>query len=161
MFEHGFVDDETLPVARANVHTALETLRADPRVEGDRIGLWFFSAGGLLMGSFLDRVPAGVIAVAGTYAAVADPDLDGTDLLQAVDTAATSAVSLLLVRPEHDFDWIVPETGVLLERCVAAGRAIDVIDVPGGHHGFETVDDTDESREGVRRSIAWWVQALL
>jgi dipeptidyl aminopeptidase/acylaminoacyl peptidase len=46
MFEHGFVDDDTLGVARDDVAAALAALRADPRVDGDRVGLWFFSAGG-------------------------------------------------------------------------------------------------------------------
>ncbi len=64
------------------------------------------------------------------------------------------------MRPEHDFDWIVTPTDDLLERCSAAGRSIDVIDVPGAHHGFETVDDTDESRAAVRASIDWWTDAL-
>jgi dienelactone hydrolase len=160
MFEHGFVDDETLGVARDDVRHALELLRADPRADGDRIGLWFFSNGGLLMGSFLDPAPTGVVAVAGTYAAPADPDLDGTDFPPAVETAATSSVPLLLVRPEHDFEWIVPATDELLERCASAGRAVDVIDVPGGHHGFETVDDTDAARDAIRASIAWWAARL-
>jgi hypothetical protein len=81
------------------VTPALASLRTDPRVDRDRIGLWFFSAGGLAMGSFLDPVPEGVAAVAGTYAAVADPVLDETGLRQAVDTTATSTVPLLLIRP--------------------------------------------------------------
>ena len=160
MFEHGFVDDDSLGLARDNVHAALEALRSDPRVDGDGVGLWFFSAGGLLMGSFLDPVPPGVVAVAGTYAAVDDPDLDEPDLPQALDTAATSTVALLLVRPERDFDWIVTPTDELLERCSPAGRAVDVIDVPGAHHGFETIDDTDGSRAAVRASIDWWSDAL-
>jgi hypothetical protein len=108
MVEHGFIDDDSLGVARDDIGAALAALRVDPRVDGSRVGLWFFSVGGLLMGSFLDPVPDGVVAVAGAYAYLADGDLDGTDLLQAVDTAPTSEVPLLLVRPEHDFDWIVP-----------------------------------------------------
>ena len=160
MVEHGFVDDETLPRARDDVRAALAALRDDPRVDRDRVGLWFFSVGGLLMGSFLDPVPDGVVAVGGTYPYLGDPDLDGTDLLQAVDVAPGSDVPLLLVRPEHDFDWIVPPTDELLARCSAAGRQIDVIDVPGAHHAFETVDDTDASRNAVRRSVAWWADTL-
>ncbi len=160
MFEHGFVDDETLGVARGDVHRALDAVRGDPHVDGDRVGLWFFSNGGLLMGSFLDPVPPGVTAVAGTYAAPADPDLDGTDFGQAVETAAASSVPLLLVRPEHDFEWIVSATDELLQRCADAGRTVDVIDVPGAHHGFETVDDTEPARDAVRASIAWWVAQL-
>src|SRR4029079_9189708 len=82
-----------------DVRADLADLRADPRVAADRVGLWFFSMGGLLMASVLGPVPDGVVAVGGTYPYLADPDLDGTDLTQAVDVAATSAVPLLLVRP--------------------------------------------------------------
>ena len=105
-------------------------------------------------------MPAGVVAVAGTYAMVADPDLDETDLAQARYVASTCTVSLLLVRPEHDFDWIVPDTDDLLARCATAARPVDVIDVAGAHHGFETVDDTDEARNAISGSISWWSGAL-
>ena len=161
MFEHGFVDDDSLPRARGDVRSALDLVRADPRIDSERIGLWFFSVGGLLMGSFLDPAPEGVVAVGGTYTLVADPDLPATDLPQAIDTAPTSTVPMLLVRPEHDFDWIEPFTDDLLARCVAADRPVDVIDVPGAHHAFETVDDTDASRDAIRRSVAWFGDRLL
>ena len=160
MFEHGFVDDDTMGVARDDVHAALGALRADPRVDGDRVGLWFFSAGGFLMGSFLEPVPDGVAAVAGTYAAVGDEELPDLGLVDGIAAAPRSEVPLLLVRPEHDFDWIVPITDELLARCRTAGRAVDLIYVPGAHHGFENVDDTDAAREAIRSSIAWWVEQL-
>jgi len=160
MFEHGFVDDDALPGSVEDVRVALRALRDDPRVDAERVGLWFFSAGGFLMGSFLDPVPEGVLAVAGTYAAVGHPELAGLGLVDALDAAPRSQVPLLLVRPEHDFDWIAPFTDDLLTRCRDAGRRVDVIDVPGAHHAFETVDDTDEARDGIRRSIAWWVRTL-
>lgn len=160
MVEHGFVSDAALPEAREDVRSTLEALRADPRVDADRIGLWFFSAGGFLMGSFLDPTPDGVTAVAGTYAAVGHQELADLGLVDARDAAPRSSVALLLVRPEHDFDWIAPFTDDLLERCAATGRPVEVIDVPGGHHPFETVDDTDAARDAIRRSIAWWSDAL-
>jgi acetyl esterase/lipase len=160
MFEHGFVDDDSLPRARDDVRAALEALRADPRVDADRVGLWFFSGGGFLMGTFLDPAPEGVAAVAGTYAAVGDEELPDLGLADGIVVAARSKIPLLLVRPEHDSDWIVPITDDLLARCADAGRPVGVIDVVGAHHGFETVDDTDEAREAIRATIAWWVQAL-
>jgi acetyl esterase/lipase len=161
MFEHGFVDDESLGAARGNIRAAADAVRSDSRVDPERFGMWFFSAGGLFMGAVLaDPSAWGLAAAAGTYAGVADPELDDPDLPPASATAEGSDIPMLLVRPEHDFDWIVTGTDDLLERCTAAGRAVDVIDVPGGHHGFETVDYTDQARDAVRRSIAWWVDAL-
>jgi dienelactone hydrolase len=156
MFEHGFVDDETLGTALADIHNAAAALRRDPRVDPDRFGMWFFSAGGLFMGAVLADPPAwGVAAVAGTYAAPGAPDVDNPDLPQATKTAELSDIPLLMVMPEKDFEWIVAASTELLERCATEGRAVDVIEVPGGHHGFETVDDTDEARNAIRDSIAW------
>jgi dienelactone hydrolase len=160
MIEHGFVADEALPAAGEDIRAALDAVRADPRVDDDRVGLWFFSAGGFLMGSFLEAVPDGVVAVAGTYAAVGHPELAELGLVDGRDAAPRSHVPLLLVRPEHDLDWIVPFTDDLLARCGDAGREVDVIDVPGAHHAFETVDDTDASRDAIRRSVAWWADTL-
>lgn len=36
------------------------------------------------------------------------------------------------------------------EEC---GADVDVVDVPHGHHAFETVDPTDESRDAIRRAM--------
>ena len=160
MVEHGFADDESLPRARDDVQSALAALRADPRVDRDRVGLWFFSAGGFLMGSFLEPVADGVVAVAGTYAAVGDPELPELGLVDGIQAIPNTVVPLLLVRPEHDFDWIVPITDDVLLRCREARRPLTVIDVPGGHHGFETIDDTDAVRTAMRDSISWFVAAL-
>ena len=160
MFEHGFVDDDALPVAREDVRSAITTLRADPSVADDHIGLWFFSAGGYLLGSFLDPVPEGIVAVAGTYAAVGDAELPDLGLSDGIVVASRSFVPLLLVRPEHELDSIRDATDDLLARCGAAGRPVDVIDVPGAHHGFETVDDSDPVRTAIRRSLDWWVGRL-
>jgi dipeptidyl aminopeptidase/acylaminoacyl peptidase len=160
MFEHGFVDDDSLEVARDDLRDALEALRADDRVDAARVGLWFFSGGGYLMGSFLDPAPDGVVAIAGTYAAVGDEELPDIGLVDGIEAAPRSAVPLLLVRPEHDLEWIVPSTDDLLARCRDAGRAVEVLDVPGAHHAFETVDDTDAARDAIRSSVAWWADRL-
>jgi len=66
----------------------------------------------------------------------------------------------MLATPAKDFDRIVTASTELLERCAVERRAVDVVGVPGGHHGFETVDDTDEARDAIRRSIALWARAF-
>jgi dienelactone hydrolase len=161
MFEHGFVDEKAVGIAQEDIRDAAAALRAHPRVDRDRCGMWFFSAGGLFMGSVLADPPAwGVAAVAGTYAAIGHPDIDDPALPPATVPAEQSNIPLLLVLPEYDFEWIVAASTEVLERCATKHRTVDVIEVPGGHHAFETVDDTDDARDAVRRSIAWWARAL-
>ncbi|WBC01240.1 hypothetical protein [Micromonospora sp. WMMA1976] len=58
--------DDLYTVA-ARVAAAAELLRADPRVDADRIGLWFFSGAGLLIGDWLRDPPAWLRGVAATY----------------------------------------------------------------------------------------------
>ena len=161
MFEHGYVDDETLGTAQENIRRAAADMRADPRVAQDRFGMWFFSAGGLFMGSVLEEPSRwGVAAVAGTYAATADPDVEDANLPDATVTAELSDIPLLLVMPEHDFEWIVTANTELLARCATKQRSVDVFEVSGTHHGFDTTDHTDAARDAIRRSIAWWEHAL-
>lgn len=161
MFEHGFVDDESVGVARENIRDAVVALRKDPRIDADRFGMWFFSAGGLFMGSVLaDPAEWAVAAVADTYAVPDNPAANDFGLLRATVTAELSDIPLLLVMPENDFEWIATASAELLGRCEAEHRRVDVIEVRAGHHAFETVDDTDESRNAIRRSISWWAQAL-
>jgi dienelactone hydrolase len=101
-----------------------------------------------------------VAAVAGTYAATDDPDVEEAGLLRATRTAELGDVPLLPVWPEHDLEWIATANTELLDRCASRGRAVDLIEVPGAHHGFETVDDTGAAREAIGRSIAWWGDTL-
>ncbi|MCT2280926.1 hypothetical protein M3G91_25270 [Micromonospora chalcea] len=58
--------DDLYTVA-ARVAAAAELLRADPRVDPDRLGLWFFSGAGLLLGDWLRDPPVWLRGVAATY----------------------------------------------------------------------------------------------
>jgi acetyl esterase/lipase len=44
------------------------------------------------------------------------------------------------------------EVDRFLSHAVANGVAVQVIDVPNGHHGFDIADHTDESRKAVRQA---------
>ncbi|WP_431902245.1 hypothetical protein [Micromonospora chalcea] len=58
--------DDLYAVA-ARVAAAAELLRADPRVDADRLGLWFFSGAGLLLGDWLRDPPRWLRGLAATY----------------------------------------------------------------------------------------------
>ena len=48
------------------------------------------------------------------------------------------------------------ELGVDPDRlAVAAGLPVELVDLPDGHHAFDTVDDTDASRDAIRRVLSF------
>jgi acetyl esterase/lipase len=49
-----------------------------------------------------------------------------------------------------------PEIAATVEEFLTAAEdceaAVEIVDVPQGHHGFETIDHTEEAREAVARA---------
>ncbi|MEA2958988.1 MAG: hypothetical protein QOJ58_4611, partial [Alphaproteobacteria bacterium] len=43
----------------------------------------------------------------------------------------------------------------------ANGVALEVVEVPGGQHGFDSLDHTEESRVAVAQAMTWVAGALL
>ncbi|MEU7407649.1 alpha/beta hydrolase, partial [Streptomyces sp. NPDC044948] len=142
--------------AADDVAAAVELVRSDPRVDADRIALWFFSGGGLIAADWLDTPPAWLRCLAATYPVLAPlPNWGLQDSrfhpVRAVAGAGSPPVVLTRVGRE------MPEIAATVEEFLAAaekhGADVEVIDVPHGHHSFETVDPTDESREAVRHAM--------
>jgi acetyl esterase/lipase len=47
-----------------------------------------------------------------------------------------------------------------VETARASGAALEVIEVPGGQHGFDGLDHTEESRAAVAQAMTWVAGAL-
>ncbi|MET9993941.1 alpha/beta hydrolase [Streptomyces mutabilis] len=142
--------------AAADVAAAVELVRADPRVDADRVALWFFSGGGPITADWLDAPPAWLRCLAATYPILAPlPNwgLSGTRFHPARAVANAGTLPVVLTRVGRE----VPEIAATVEEFLAAaekcGADVEVVDVPHGHHSFETVDPTDESRAAVRRAM--------
>ncbi|MFI8946468.1 alpha/beta fold hydrolase [Streptomyces sp. NPDC053750] len=142
--------------AAADVAAAVELVRADPRVDAERIALWFFSGGGLLAADWLDAPPPWLRCLAATYPVLAPlPNwgLSATRFHPAHALANAGALPVVLTRVGLE----MPEIAATVEEFLAAakdcGAEVEVVDVPHGHHAFETVDPTDESREAVHRAM--------
>ncbi|MFF6995326.1 alpha/beta fold hydrolase [Streptomyces sp. NPDC008313] len=140
----------------ADVRAAVERVRADPRVDADRVALWFFSGGGLLTADWLGAPPAWLRCLAASYPVIAPlPNwgLSGSRFRPADAVAGAGALPVVLTRVGRE----MPEIAATVEEFLAAaedcGAKTEVIDVPNGHHGFDTVDATDEARDAVRQAM--------
>ncbi|MGW0819482.1 alpha/beta hydrolase [Streptomyces viridiviolaceus] len=142
--------------AAADVAAAVEQVRADPRVDADRVALWFFSGGGPLTADWLGAPPAWLRCLAAVYPILAPlPNwgLGDSRFRPADALAGAGTLPVVLVRVGLE----MPEIAATVEEFLAAakdrGADVEVVDVPNGHHGFETLDPTDESREAVHRAM--------
>ncbi|MGW6353999.1 alpha/beta hydrolase [Streptomyces sp. NPDC055092] len=142
--------------AADDIAEAIELVRADPRVDGERVALWFVSAGGLLAADWLAAPPSWLRCVAASYPILSPlPGWGLADSRFRPAAAVRGAGRLPIVLTRVGLER--PEIAVTVEEFVSAaadcGAALEVIDVPLGHHGFETVDPTDASRDAVDRAV--------
>lgn len=154
MFEHPFRPDGDDALMYPALLALIERARQHPEVDPDRVAVWFFSAGGYFLGPLFRDRPQWLTACAATY-----PYLGVTaeQLPTAAEACAAGLpVPLLVTTVEHEYDWCAETQADFLAAVLDA----DTIHVSGGHHGFEFLDDTDESRAAIRDAVAWVVDRL-
>ena len=156
MVEHGFVDDDSLGWPGA---TCARRSTRSAATRGSTAGAGSGSGSSLpaacSMGSFLDPVPDGWLRRrARTYAAVATRTSTSRPAPSG-RRRPTSTVRCCWCGPSTTSTGSSPPP-TSCSSAAQPGRAGRRHRRAGAHHGFETVDDTDESRAAVRASIDWW-----
>ncbi|KQV09878.1 MULTISPECIES: alpha/beta hydrolase [unclassified Kitasatospora] len=134
--------------AAADVAAAVELVRADPRVDGDRVAVWFFSGGGLLSTDWLAAPPSWLRCLAATYPVLAPLASWGIVDPHFTPTAAVGGAGglpVVLTRVGLESPEIAATVEEFLTAAAKAGVGVEVVDVPNGHHGYEVLDHTEES----------------
>jgi acetyl esterase/lipase len=143
---------ELITQADREVIAAVEQLHAADGIDPDRIALWFFSGSGLLVAPWLDRDPSWLRCIAATYPRLCPRDDLPPGMPAAVDAIARAPrLPVVLTRAGLER----PELAEAVDAFVKAAHldTVTVIDVPNGHHGFDCLDHTEESRSAVRAAI--------
>ncbi|MEU4659396.1 alpha/beta fold hydrolase [Streptomyces sp. NPDC023723] len=149
---HGVAD---YPVAADDVAAAVAAVRADPRVDPDRVALWFFSGGGPLTADWLGAPPPWLRCLAASYPILAPlPNwgLSGDRFRPAEAVAGAGGLPVVLTRVGRELPEIAATVEAFRAAARASGAALEVVDVPGGHHGFETLDPA-RARPAVRHAM--------
>lgn len=128
---------EWSPVSEA-LPGIVESVRGLDEVDADRIAVWAFSGGALLVGWWFPDSPAWLRCLALTY-----PMLGPT-----ADQLAPGR-PLVLTRVGLESPELQATVDSFLSRAKETDTSVHVIDVPNGHHGFDVADHTDESRHAV------------
>ncbi|GAA2440509.1 alpha/beta hydrolase family protein [Streptomyces glaucus] len=142
--------------AAADVTAAVELVRADPRVDADRVALWFFSGGGLLAADWLAKPPAWLRCLAASYPILAPlPNwgLTGSRFHPVRAVAHAGDLPVVLLRAGLETPEIAATVEAFTTAAEDCGARLELVDVPHGHHGFETLDAPEETRPALRRAM--------
>lgn len=161
-FDHRLYDVSAYPTAATDVAAAVEAARGLPGVDPDRVALWFFSGGGLLMADWLREDPPWLRCIAASYPYLAPPPGWEVDprFRPVSAVAAGGSVPLLLTRVGRERADVATAMDDFVLAAGATDREMTMIDVPEGQHGFDMLDLTDGSRDAVRQAMAWVVHRL-
>ncbi|POX38734.1 alpha/beta hydrolase [Streptomyces sp. Ru73] len=154
--DHRLHDVTDYPRAAEDVAAAVAHVRADPRIDADRIALWFFSGGGPLAAEWLAAPPPWLRCVAATYPILVPPPawgLTGPRFHPADAVRTAGPLPVVLTRVEHEVPGIAATVREFLTAAEETAARVEVIDVPEGHHGFETLDHTEPARNAVRHAV--------
>ncbi|GAB3301990.1 alpha/beta hydrolase [Parasphingorhabdus pacifica] len=162
-FNHRLYSDSHYPQAAEDLAATIEQTRALDSVDPDRIGLWFFSGGGVLAAEWLVKRPEWLRCVAFTYPVLAPPpgwpgDGPRFDVL----AAASSAPSLpkLLLRVGGELPFFAQTQDAFVEAERAHDGDLEVIELPEAQHGFEGHGYVEQPRAAVDTAMGWVASTL-
>ncbi|MFE7815256.1 alpha/beta hydrolase [Streptomyces sp. NPDC057433] len=154
--DHRLHDIADYERAAADVTAAVELVRADPRVDADRVALWFFSGSGLLTADWLTKPPLWLRCLAASYPILAPlPNwgLTGSRFHPARAITHAGTLPIVLLRAGREAPQIAATVEAFTTAAENCGADLELIDVPNGHHGFETLDAPEETRPALHHAI--------
>jgi acetyl esterase/lipase len=168
-FDHRFLAPQRLAEAGEDVADLTSHVRAASTslgVDPERLALWAFSGGGPFLAAALRERPTWLRALVAYYAVLdLQPPPSGAEsgvdaevrrrfsAILALPDDARSAPPLLVARAGLDNSWLNDGIDRFVHAATAAGATLDLLNHPGGRHGFDILDDDPRSRQVIRRTI--------
>lgn len=139
-------------------------------VDKERVALWSFSAGGLMLAPFL-REPPGYIRAIACFYCVSDITQDSWAgvagaTAEQVDRAAANFSSanqihasegrvppIFVARAGLDSPGLNQTIDRLVKEALSKNLSVELWNHPTGRHGFDVLDDNARSREIIRRAV--------
>ncbi|MFE7901889.1 alpha/beta hydrolase [Streptomyces sp. NPDC057424] len=156
VLEHGLHDVADYERAAADIAAGVERVRADARVDADRIALWFFSGSGLLTTDWLAEPPAWLRCLAASYPVLAPLPawgLIGSRFRPARAVVRAGTLPVVLLRAGRETPQIAATVDAFVAAANDSAARLELVDVPNGHHGFETLDAPEVTRPALHHAM--------
>jgi acetyl esterase/lipase len=140
------------PAAADRLEPLVRAVRARPEVDPDRVALWGFSGGGLLVGRWLADSPAWLRCLALSYPWL--HTLEPPEAAAPESQVLRPGRPIVLTRVGRERPEVQARVDAFVAVAAAVGAAVQVIDVPDGQHAFDTLDHVPRSREAVTEAMA-------
>jgi acetyl esterase/lipase len=156
-------DRHAVPAAAEDSLMLVQYLKTNASKYGldmSRLCTWHFSAGGTIAGTMLGE-PSPAICVVLTYALLSlgegdrDPQLAPHSALVRARERADNFPPTLVVRVGRDGRALNDNIDAFVAAALAKNAPVTLINYPAGEHGFEILNDTDETRRVIAQSVSW------
>lgn len=129
-------------------------------LDPSRLCTWHFSAGGTIAGAMLgEKSPAACVVLTYTILSLGegdqDPRLAPYSALVRARERGDRFPPTLVVRAGRDARTINDSIDAFVAAALAKNAPVSLINYAAGEHGFEILNDTDETRRVIAQSIAW------
>jgi len=167
-FNHRFYGGEHLADAQSDVEDLVAYVRqnaGDLGIDKDRIAVWAFSGGGPLLTGFLREPPSYISCIVAYYAVLdlrlmrAPGSTIEEEILERYSPVANMAggdkqiAPIFIARAGLDNASLNESIERFIHEAVSRNVMVDFCNHPGGHHGFDVLDDNDRSREIIRHTL--------
>jgi dienelactone hydrolase len=145
VFEHRAIREAGIAAVDAEVDAAIAAVAdraGELGLDRGRLGVAGFSAGAMLAARAVARAPRPLRCAALCYG---PPDVEPDPAWPPV----------LVVRAGRDHPDLNRAIEAFVAAALAANLPVELVNHAGGHHAFDTADDTDESRRVIRRVLAF------
>ena len=161
-FNHRFYGFTDIAQAAGDVRELLAHLTANAaalKISADRLALWAFSGGGVVLSQFLADLPENIRAVAANYAAL-DASVKEFSASAQVSAATKPIPPLCVVRSGLDQPQLNATIDAFVAAALAKGAPLELYNHESGHHGFEIEDDNDRTRYVLKRTLDFFANHL-
>ena len=163
-FNHRYYGFNRLKDAQSDVNDLVAYLRANAsalNIDPERIILWAFSGGGLMLSGALREAPPYIRCVIAYYTLLDTPSssASGEDSLKEysplnqLKLKGSAVPPLLIARAGLDNPALNSALDRFAQEAISRNTTVELINHAAGRHSFDTLNDDDRTREIIRRTI--------